>query len=262
MTVRWGDTLHILGQLVGRSIEDKYRGSALGILWALATPFLMLTVFAFVFGVVFQARWGGGAQSTFEFAIILFTGLIVFNLFAETVSAAPGLVVSQANYVKKTRFPLPLLSLAALGVSLFHAAIAMAVLMLIKILAGTGVPLSSLLLPLAILPLCLLALGLSWLVSALGVYLRDIAQIIPPLMTALMFLTPIFYPPSALPEWIRPWLAYNPLALAIDQVRSVILFGQVPGTGAWLAALAGGALAAGLGYGFFKIASRGFADVL
>jgi lipopolysaccharide transport system permease protein len=250
-------------QLIKRQLEQRYRGSVLGVLWSFLTPLAMLAVFTFVFAVVLQARWAGStASSTLEFAIILFAGLITFNLFAEVVQPAPGLIVSQPNLVKKVVFPLEILPVVAVGAALVQAGIAYSLLMALQIGFGSGFHPAALLAPILVIPLVLFTLGLSWFLAALGVYVRDVGQIIPPLVTALMFLTPVFYPATTLPEWIRPILAYNPLAFSVEGVRDAVVFGRFPDIVTWLLGLAGGLCVAALGYAFFQKTRKGFSDVL
>jgi lipopolysaccharide transport system permease protein len=249
--------------LTTRAIEQRYRGSALGVLWSFLTPLFLLAVFTFVFAVVFQARWGAGqAGGTLEFAIILFAGLTTFTIFAEVVSSAPVMIIGQPNLVKKVVFPLEILPVVALGAALFQAAIAFVLLMALQIGFGGGFHATALLVPVLIVPLCLFILGLGWGLAALGVYVRDVGQVIPPIVTALMFLTPIFYPASTLPDWLRPYMTFNPLAFSVEAVRNAVVFGRLPDLGSWLLGLAGGLAVAALGYFFFQKTRKGFADVL
>jgi lipopolysaccharide transport system permease protein len=249
-------------QLALREIEARYRGSILGMAWSLINPLLTLAVFTFVFGVVFQARWSPNQASTFDFAIMTFAGLMVFNIFAEVVGKSPGLVTSQPNLVKKVIFPLAILPLITLIAALFHAAIALSLLLILQGFFGSGLHLSALALPLVLAPLLLFTAGASWFLAALGVYLRDIGQIIGPLVTMLMFLSPIFYPIAALPGWIRPIAIANPLAVSIEQTRDALINGRLPEPGMWALAMATGLVSAGLGFLFFRKTRKGFADVL
>lgn len=224
----------------------------------------MLAVYTFVFGSVFQARWAGAREdaSMAEFAIILFAGLVVFQLFAEVVTRAPGLVVSNISYVKKVVFPLEILAPVALGSALFHFAVSLLVLFGFVLLVYGAIPLTALWLPLVLAPFCVLLLGLAWLLGALGVYLRDINQVLGTLVTAMMFLSPIFFPLSSLPEWIRPWVALNPISLPVEQLRSALIFGVAPEPGPLLVYSLVALAVAALGYSFFQTTRRGFADVL
>jgi lipopolysaccharide transport system permease protein len=254
--------LLLVWQLARREVEARYRGSSLGLLWSIANPLMMLAVFTFVFAVVFQARWGQENASTLSFAIITFAGLIIFNLFSEVALKSPTLITSQPNLVKKVVFPLAILPLVVLTAALFHAAIALTLLLVVQAIFNSGFHTPALTAPLLLLPLMVFSLGLSWFLAALGVYLRDIGQIVSPLITMLMFLSPIFYPIEALPDWMRPMATLNPLAMTIEQVRGVLIFGKLPDMSAWALSLAlAGVFAAG-GFAFFRRVRNGFADVL
>jgi lipopolysaccharide transport system permease protein len=248
--------------LVQREVLGRYRGSFMGILWSFFNPVFMLVVYTFVFSVVFKARWSGGSDSKTEFALILFAGLIVFNLFAECFNRAPGLILANVNYVKKVVFPLEILPWVALGSAMFHALISLGV-WLIAYLILFGVPhITVLLLPLVILPLMLFIMGLTWGLASLGVYLRDVSQFIGILTTVLMFLSPIFYAASALPEKYRHLLLLNPLTPAIEQARDVLFWGKVPDISMLTVYLLVAALIAWLGFAWFQKTRKGFADVL
>jgi lipopolysaccharide transport system permease protein len=252
----------LIGQMVEREVIGRYRGSVLGILWSFFHPVFMLAVFTFVFSVVFKARWQGGGESRSEFALVLFAGLLVFNLFAECVNRAPGLILSNANYVKKVVFPLEVLPIVAMGSALFHALVSVAVwLLFYLVLFGLPQP-TALLLPLVLAPLVLLTLGLCWLLAALGVYLRDVGQLIGIATTTLMFLSPIFYPLSALPPEYQPLLLANPLSLVIEQVRDVLVWGRLPQAVPFAIELALASLLAWLGFAWFQKTRKGFADVI
>lgn len=248
--------------LTKREVVGRYRGSFLGLFWSFVNPLFMLAVYTFVFSVVFKARWGEGSGSKTEFALVLFIGLIVFNLFAECFNRAPGLILSNVNYVKKVIFPLEILSFVTLGAAFFHTLISLFVWMLAYMLFF-GVPhVTIFYLPLIVIPLAFFILGVSWALSALGVYLRDVSQIIGLLTTVLMFLSPIFYPITAIPESYRIFLYANPLMPAIEQARNVMFFGKSPDllvlTGYWVAMVC----VAWIGFVLFQKARKGFADVL
>ena len=252
----------LIKALAQREVVGRYRGSVMGILWSFFNPVFMLLVYTFVFSVIFKARWSGGSDSKTEFALILFAGLIVFNLFAECFNRAPGLILANVNYVKKVVFPLEILPWVALGSALFHALISLGV-WLIAYLILFGVPhITVLLFPLVILPLLLLIIGLTWALASLGVYLRDVSQFIGILTTVLMFLSPIFYPASALPEAYRHLLLLNPLTPVIEQARDVLFWGKVPDMTILSIYLLMTAFIAWLGFAWFQKTRKGFADVL
>lgn len=245
-----------------REVLGRYRGSAFGLLWSFFNPLFMLTVYTFVFSVVFNARWGGGNESKTEFALVLFAGLIVFNLFADCINRAPGLILSNSNYVKKVVFPLEILPFVGLLSAAYHMLISLGV-WLVAYFLLFGLPHPTIfLLPLIILPFALLIMGLSWALASLGVFLRDVSQFIGVAVTMLMFLSPIFYPASALPEAYRDLLYINPLTLVIELTRDVLYWGKPPDYAElaqyWLVT---GAVA-WLGFAWFQKTRKGFADVL
>ncbi|MDR0477742.1 MAG: ABC transporter permease, partial [Desulfobulbaceae bacterium] len=189
----------LIKTLTRRDIASRYRGSFLGMLWSFFNPLFMLCVYTFVFSVVFKARWHTGDSSKSEFALALFAGLSVFNIFAECVNRAPSLIPSNANYVKKVIFPLEILPAISLGNALFHAAVSFTVWLAACLLLRGLPPATFPLLPLLLLPLVFMTMGVSWFLASLGVYLRDVSQMISVVTTALLFLTPIFYSAANLP---------------------------------------------------------------
>ena len=248
--------------LTKREVIGRYRGSFMGILWSFFNPLFMLAVYTFVFSVVFKARWGAGSDSKTEFALILFTGLMVFNVFSECINRAPGLILANVNYVKKVVFPLEILPWVALGASLFHGLVSLVVwLLAYSIFFGTP-HLTALYLPLIIFPLVLFIMGLSWFLASLGVYMRDVSQFIGVITTVLMFMSPVFYSAEALPEAYRGILYINPLTPAIEQARLVLYFGHMPDIQLLLKCLLMSILVALLGFAWFQKTRRGFADVI
>lgn len=249
---------YLLGQLIKRDVLLRYRGAMFGVLWIFFSPLLMLAIFAFVFGHIFQARWPQ-QPADLPFWLLLYVGLIVFNLFAETVSRAPSTVRSQPSYVKKIIFPVEILPLVPLGAGLVHAAFNLAI--LAAVLAWAGHLGAGLLLPLLVVPVLLLAMGIAWFLAAWGVFIKDMTQIVPLFVQMLLFLSPVFYPSSAAPPSLRPLYEINPIGTVIEAARAAILRLPVDWL-SWLAALALGLIAATLGFAFFNHARDEFADAL
>ncbi|MYN15041.1 ABC transporter permease [Pusillimonas sp. TS35] len=248
--------------MIKREVIGRYRGSVMGILWSFFNPLFMLAVYTFVFSMVFQARWSTANESKTEFALILFSGLIVFNIFAECANRAPSTILANVNYVKKVVFPLEILPWVTLGSVLFHALISLGV-WLLAYLMFYGLPHpTAILVPVLLLPLTLFIMGISWALAALGVYLRDASQFVSILTTILMFLSPIFYPLSAIPERFRPFLMLNPLAPIIEQIREVLFFGHQPNWVLMAGLLIGAFMIAWIGFVWFQKTRKGFADVL
>lgn len=253
---------YLIKTSIQREVVGRYRGSFMGILWSFFNPVFMLSVYTFVFSVVFKARWPSGSDSKTEFALILFAGLMVFNLFAECVNRAPGLILANANYVKKVIFPLEILSWVSLGTAVFHALVSFSVWLLAYMLLF-GVPHATVLcLPLVIGPLLLLTMGVSWGLAAFGVYLRDISQFISIITTALLFLSPIFYSASSLPEEYRILLQMNPLTPVIEQTRDVLFWGKMPDLKILFVYYCCSLGVAALGFACFQKTRKGFADVI
>lgn len=254
---------NLIMTLIKREVVGRYRGSVMGIAWSFFNPILMLLVYTFVFSVVFKARWVvGGDEGKTVFAIVLFVGMIVHGLFAECVNRAPGLILSNVNYVKKVIFPLEILPCVALGSALFHTAVSLVVLLLAQLILNQQLKWTVLLFPCVLLPLVFATMGFAWFLAGLGVYVRDIGQITGMITAVLLFLSPVFYPLSALPEQYQTWLHLNPLTFIIEEGRNTLIFGRVPDIGEWGMRLAGGMLVAWAGFAWFQKIRKGFADVL
>ena len=258
----WGNR-QLINRLSRREVVGRYRGSIIGLLWSFLNPLFMLVVYTFVFSVVFKARWGVGEEETkIQFAVVLFAGLIVHGLFAEVLNRAPNLVLSNVSYVKKVLFPLEILPGIVMGAALFHSFISLIVLLIAFSVIYGYLQWTIVLIPFVLLPLVILTLGLAWLLASLGVFLRDVGQTINIITMVLLFLSPVFYPLTALPEEFHPWIMANPLTFIIEQAREVLILGHLPN---WIGLGIYTLLAtcvAWLGFAWFQKTRKGFADVL
>ncbi|CAG4885533.1 ABC transporter permease [Paraburkholderia gardini] len=258
----WSNRQLIL-QMTKRDVVGRYKGSVMGVMWSFFNPLFLLAIYTFVFSVVFKARWGGTLpESKTQFAILLFVGMIVHTLFAETLNRAPGLILNNVSYVKKIVFPLEILPVTAIGAALFHAVVSLLVLLIFFVVLNGYLHWTVVFLPIVMLPLVILTLGAAWGLASLGVFLRDVAQPIGLVMTVLLFASPVFYPITALPAVVRPWLMLNPLTLIIEQTRAVLVFGTTPDWDALAAYTIVAALVAWIGYAWFQKTRKGFANVL
>ena len=250
---------YLLGQLIKRDVLLRYRGAYFGLLWIFLNPLIMLGIFVFVFGSIFQARWPAQSDNV-PSALNLYCGLIAFNVFSETVTRSPGAVRGYPSYVKKVIFPVEILPVVPLGAGLVHAAFNFIILTLALAWVGQLNP-SQLLFPLLLTPLLLFSLGLAWFLSAWGVFIKDMSQIVPVFVQMMLFLSPVFYPADAVPRALRPLFVYNPLGAIIESLRAA-LAGRDIDWSAWTLALMMSLAAFLLGRAFFRHSRDEFADVL
>ena len=258
----WGHR-DLVYQLTKRDVVGRYKGSVIGLGWSFFHPLLMLSVYTFVFTVVFQARWDlSGEEQQPQFALLLFVGLIIHGLFAEVVNRAPGLIQTNVNYVKKVVFPLELLPVIVTKAALFHAFVSFLILFSVLFLMNGFVHLTALLFPIILIPFVLLIIGVAYFFASLGVFVKDINQAIGIVTTVMLFLSPIFYPVSALPERFQHLLFLNPITFIVEQQREVIVFGRAPDWNGFALYTAVALIIVWLGYYWFQRTRKGFADVL
>jgi lipopolysaccharide transport system permease protein len=249
----------LYARLVGRDVHTRYKGSMLGIVWALLNPLSLLVVFSFVFGIVLNARWGVGGRN---FTLVLFSGLVLFTFLADCINRSPMLVLQNANYVKKVVFPLELLPAVTLGSAAINLALSLVILAVGELWYGGGLPLTWVAVPVVLLPLLVLTYGVVFILSSLGVFIRDLAQLTGIITMLLMYLSPILFPVDMVPAAFRGWLSLNPLTFPVIQLREVTLNGHWPdwvGLGWYtLVALA----VCTVGFWWFWRTKNGFADVV
>jgi lipopolysaccharide transport system permease protein len=253
----------LIARLAWRDTVERYRGSYLGVVWSFITPLLMLAVYALVLGVIFSIKWGAGQNEGFlDIGLTLFCGLILFNVFAESILRAPELILSNPNYVKKVIFPLEILPVAILCSSLVQAVISLTILIAALVLFKGTFSWTIYLFPLVALPLLMLTLGLSWFLSSLGVFVRDIGHPIGIVVQILLFISGIFFPLSAVPEAYRLFIQLNPLTVILENSRKTLMWGAYPDW-EWMALIGLLSLIVlQLGYAWFMKTKRAFADVI
>jgi lipopolysaccharide transport system permease protein len=255
----------LIVQMTKRDVIGRYKGSVMGLLWSFLNPIFMLTVYTFFFSVVFKARWGvveGVEESKTQFAVVLFVGMIVHGLFAEALNRSPSLIIGNVNYVKKVIFPLEILPVVNLGAALFHSLVSMVVLLIAFVVFNHYLHWTVIFAPLVLLPLLIISLGFSWMLASLGVFLRDVGQTIGLVTTVLMFLSPVFFPITAIPEQYRPIIMANPLTFIIEQAREVLIWGHLPDWWGIAIYTVVATVVAWLGFIWFQKTRKGFADVL
>lgn len=254
----------LIMQMTKREVVGRYKGSAFGLAWSFFNPVFMLVVYTFVFSEIFNARWGnaGAEESKTQFAVVLFVGIIVLGFFSEVLIRSSGLILSNVNYVKKVVFPIEILPVISMMAALFHALISVSVFLLAFALFNGYLHWTVIFAPFVLLPLVILATGLAWFLASLGVFLRDIGQTIGILTTVLMFLSPVFFPITAVPERFRPFIMANPLTFIIEQARDVLVWGRQPHWSGLAIYTLVATLIAWAGFAWFQKTRKGFADVL
>jgi lipopolysaccharide transport system permease protein len=253
----------LIYQMAKRDVVGRYKGSFFGLLWSFFSPLLMLGVYTFVFSVVFKARWGGAeSTSSIHFSLLLFSGLLCHGLIGDVLNKSTDVILNNPNFVKKVIFPLEILPAVVVFSALFQTSVSLCVLFVGLMWFGESLHWTFLLTPIILFPLAILCLGCGWFLAALGVYIRDVSQFIGILTTALLFLSPVFFPLEAIPEKYQPIILMNPLTFIIEQVREVALFGRLPnweGLGYYLGC---SSLISWIGFYVFQRTRKGFADVI
>ncbi|MGO9526790.1 MAG: ABC transporter permease [Verrucomicrobiia bacterium] len=253
----------LIYELTKRDIAVRYRGSYLGIFWSFLRPLCMLCVFGVVFGYIFQSKLGRFPhESKVDFALALFSGLIIFDMFGECLGRAPTLILSNANYVTKVVFPLEILPVSVVVAAFCHLLISLVPLLIGVAIAHGSVPLTTLYVPVILVPVVLLCLGTTWFFASLGVFFRDINSFVPVLLTILMYASAIFYSVDSVPPAFRPIVLVNPLAILIHQWRSAIMWRVPIDWARYGVHFAGCAVFMIVSYIIFMRTKSAFADVL
>jgi lipopolysaccharide transport system permease protein len=249
----------------------RYRGTYLGAVWALVFPLIMLAVYTFIFNFVFSVRVSHeipGAngvlqpETSSQYAIWLFLGMTVFGVFSEAVIRSCGLVLDNPNYVTKVVFPLEIMPVASLASAVMFSGFGFSLVLIGLLIFYPALHWTVLLLPVVMIPLLAIALGLSWFLASLAVFVRDVGNLVLIVVGQLLFfMTPIFYRADDLKDWA--WLArINPLAVVVESARKVVLYGQAPDWAGLGAVTLLGLIIMQCGYAWFIKSKRGFADVL
>ena len=255
--------LELVAGLTRREIASRYRGSWLGFCWPVLQPLLLLGVYTFIFSTVFGARWPGVYESDLiGYAVVVFSGLVTFNIFAESVRTAPRLIVANRNFVQRVVFPLEILPLVQVGAALVHAAAGLVVLLVFLVASGAPLHWTACWVPLVWLVFAIFSLGVGYLIATASVFVRDLEPLVGIVITGLFFGSAIFYPIERLPESLQALVRAVPTAGAVDLTRSLLLLGTTPSAGAVLGPLCVSLGTLVVGYACFMRAKGSFADAL
>lgn len=240
----------------------RYKGSLLGLFWSFITPLLMLVIYTFIFSEIFQAKWGPLSNNKFMFALTLYCGLNIINTANEILSRSTTLITIHANYVKKIIFPLYILPLVLTFSSLFNCIIGYIILIVANIILRHTVSFSIWLLPLMLIPFVLLILGLSYILSAVSVFIKDLTSLIGIILMLIMYTSPVFYPLEAVPARFSFICRLNPFTFIIENIRCVILYNSWPNFKRFCFSMIVAVVVLAIGYSIFKRLKEGFADIL
>lgn len=218
----------LIRAVVRRELAARFRGSVLGWLWAIFGPLLMLTVYTFVFSTAIGLRSSAAAHGVVNYSLIIFVGLIVFNLFAEVAYRAPALLHENANFIKKSIFPSETLAWTATIRAIVYAGISFAVMIFFELILTHWLPPTFLLLPFVVVPFFLFLLGVSWFLMALGSFTRDVTHLMASIVPVFMFATPIFYSVDDAPRKLQIVLRCNIIGDYVEMVRDLVLFNRLP----------------------------------
>lgn len=253
----------LLWHLVVRDIGNRYRGSYFGFLWAIVNPLLLLAVYTFVFSVIMHSKWNPNAhEGRLDFAITLFAGLLFFNVYADATNRSASIIHDHKNYVKKVIFPLHFLPLITVISAFFTGFMSLCILCIAIWVFQSGFGWSALWLPVIIFPLFMMTSGAALIIAALGVYIKDVAQIVGLLNMLFMFLSPIFFPADKIPAALHGLATYNPLADVVTQARAILVEHGHFHPGSWLMVMTISGVILELGILFFSAVKKGFSDVL
>lgn len=215
----------LLKQLVVRDIKLRYRRSILGYLWSILNPLLIMTVMSIVFSQLFKFEIPGNVS----FAAYFLTGQVIFSFMSEATTMAIGSITNNGALIKKTYVPKYIFSLSKVTSSLVNLLFSLVALLIVLLFTGSNVTLWLSFFPIIILELYIFCIGLGMFLAQAAVFFRDIQYIYGVLLTAWMYLTPLFYPTSILPKGIVSdiVLYWNPMYYYVSQFRDSVLFGHV-----------------------------------
>lgn len=253
---------NLLFHLTRRDITSKFKGSYAGLIWSFLNPLFLLVVYTFVFSVIMKAKWGLKDEGNLDFAIVLFAGLIVFNMYAEATNRAANIINDNKNYVKKVVFPLNILPIIIVNSSFFNGLISYLILFIALLLFKNTLNYQCALVLVLIVPIYLMTLGLTYFISAISVFVRDVGQVISIFNMAFMFLSPIFFPMERMPEKFQFIASMNPIAYIVTQVRDTLIFSKGFNWHGYCLATLTSFIIFFIGFWIFTSLKKDFADVI
>jgi lipopolysaccharide transport system permease protein len=216
----------LIKAILFRELAARFRGSAFGWAWAVAAPVFQMLIYTVVFsGIVMVARPSQHPTAFGARALIVFSGITVFNLFVELLLRAPGLLHEHAGFIKKSIFPTETLAWIAVFRALVYSGVSFAVLLVFEFAMTRQLPATVLLIPVLVVPIVLLLLGVTWFLMALGAFTRDISHLVATVVPIFMWITPVFYALADAPAGLRSWMHINIMGDYIEMFRDMVLRG-------------------------------------
>ena len=252
----------VLSQLTKTEILTRYRGSVLGLAWSVLNPLFMLVVYSLVFDFLLKVRWAVKTPEETPYALALFAGILVHAFFSDCLVQSTTAISKNANFVKKIVFPLEVLPIVTVTSAVFNLFLSIVIFLIAIVFFGNTLHFSLLLIPIVLLPFIIFVLGMSYMLAAVGVYIKDVSQVAGMLSMMFLFLSPVLYPLSILPAKIQAIAMLNPLSFIIEQLRAVALNGNMLDWQGYLIYLMVSLLFLSLGYAIFQRTRKGFADVI
>ncbi|HBN1876904.1 TPA: ABC transporter permease [Escherichia coli] len=253
---------HLLYHLTKRDITSKFKGAYAGLIWSFINPLLLLVIYTFVFSVIMKAKWGLSNEGNFDFAVVLFTGLIVFNMYADATNRAANIIHDNKNYVKKVIFPLNILPIIVVNSSFFNGIISYLILFTVLLLFKDTLNIQCVFIILLLFPIYLMSLGVTYLVSAISAFARDIGQVMGIFNMAFMFLSPIFFPMERMPAKFQFIASLNPIAFVVTQARDTLIFNKGFNWDGYAVSLLCSSIIFVVGFIVFSSLKKDFADVI
>ena len=247
--------------MVRRDVLGRYRGSFGGAFWTVMNPLLLMLTYFYVFGVILRSRFPGDPSRS-GFALYFLAGMLPWLPFSEAVGRSASVMLEHRNFVKKVVFAVETLPANLVASGMVGGSFAILLFSFVVLFVRHALPLSVLWLPVLVVPQLLFTLGLAWFLAALGVFVRDLGQILAFLLTIWFFATPICYPEESMPPALAPLLSKNPMYVLVRGYRAIFLQGHAPAFGPlwkfWLLSL----VVVVLGHAWFYKLRRSFADLL
>ncbi|MFI3214067.1 MAG: ABC transporter permease [Eubacteriales bacterium] len=253
---------YLFGQMIKRDFRQRYKGSILGILWSVIIPIVMLAIYTFVFGEIFQAKWSQDSDNKFEYAFIIFCGLCVVNMVTEVMNRSTMAILGNVNYVKKVVFPLEILPVSMTITAVANASISFTILIIGSSIFLNQFYIVSLEVFLLLIPLVVMNMGVAFFLSAITVYYRDMLNLVGIMSTIILYISPVFYSVEGVPAMFKNFIYINPLTLIIENARNVCLEGTHINALEFGIMMVMSSLILFLGYWIFNRLKKGFADVM